>query len=161
MAKITLGNRVGKNGRLGVGCSASVFDIDREKILLVRRADNGKWAVPGGYMDSGESFSEACEREVKEETGLDVRVKRLLGIYTSPHLLVEYEDGNKYQLTVLHFETEKIGGALATSDETTELAFFTENEIPDLDMNALDRKRALVSFSDIVETVICDDFLLE
>ncbi len=111
-------------------------------------------------MDSGESFSEACEREVKEETGLDVQVTRLLGIYTSPHLLVEYVDGNKYQLAVLHFEAEKIGGTLETSDETTELAFFSKNEIPSLDMNELDRKRAMVSFEKLTETVINDDFLL-
>ncbi len=56
MAEIKIGDRVGKNGRLGIGCSASVFDIDRKKMLFVRRADNRKWAVPGGYMDSGEAF---------------------------------------------------------------------------------------------------------
>jgi len=56
MATIIVGERVGKNGRLGVGCSASIFDVSGEKVLLVRRADNGKWAVPGGYMASGKVF---------------------------------------------------------------------------------------------------------
>ncbi len=58
MTKRRLGNRVGKNGHLGVGCSASVFDTERKKVLLIRRADNGKWDVPGGYMDPGESFGQ-------------------------------------------------------------------------------------------------------
>lgn len=160
MTKITLSNRAGKDGSLGVGCSASIFDEAHEKILLVRRSDNEKWAVPGGYMDPGESFSEACEREVKEETGLDVQATHLLGVYTSPHLLVEYADGNKYQLVVLHFEAEQIGGNLEVSDETTELAFFSKSEIPILDMNELDRKRALASFTQNKETAICNDFLL-
>ena len=60
MVKIIRGNRAGKDGKIGVGCSAAVFDDRRERILLIRRADNGKWAVPGGYMDPGENFSEAC-----------------------------------------------------------------------------------------------------
>jgi len=71
VAKIIAGDRVGKQGRLGVGTSAAVFDASR-RILLIRRADNGNWAVPGGYMEPGESLSEGCEREVLEETGLRV-----------------------------------------------------------------------------------------
>lgn len=58
MVKIVVGNCIGKNGRLAVGCSAFVFDDKREKVLLVRRADDGKWCVPGGFMESGENFSE-------------------------------------------------------------------------------------------------------
>ena len=96
MVKIIQAERAGKNGRLAVGCSAAVFDKNKERILLIRRADNGKWAVPGGYMDAGEDFSEACAREVYEETGLRVEVKRLISVYTNPHLLLEYPDGNRW-----------------------------------------------------------------
>ena len=94
MVKIVKGERAGKNGKLTVGCSAAVFDENHERILLIRRADNGKWAVPGGYMEAGENFSEACVREVYEETGLQVEVNRLISIYTHPHILLEYPDGN-------------------------------------------------------------------
>jgi ADP-ribose pyrophosphatase YjhB (NUDIX family) len=48
-------------------------------MLLVRRSDNGRWAVPGGYMEPGGAFTEACAREVLEETGLHVRVGKLVG----------------------------------------------------------------------------------
>ena len=104
MLKVLSGNRIGKDGCLSVGCSASVFDSNREKVLLIRREDDGKWAVPGGSMVTGESLSEACKREVFEETGLDVNVKRLISVYTSAHRLLAYPDGNKLQVVTLHFE---------------------------------------------------------
>ena len=125
MVQIIAGDRVGKEGRLGVGCSASIFNVSGEKVLLIRRKDNNNWAVPGGYMEAGESFSEACKREVWEETGLAVNVNRLIGIYTSPNLLLEYPDGNKWQLVVLHFEAELINGELTLGEETTEFGFFS------------------------------------
>ncbi len=109
-------------------------------------------------MEAGESFSEACEREVKEETGLNARVKHLVGIYTSPNLLLKYSDGNKWQLVVLHFEAEIVDGELQASDEATEFGYFELNEIDSLDMNELDRRRAIDGFQRITEPVICDDF---
>ncbi len=161
MAKIIIGERVAKDGRLGVGCSASIFDSSHEKVLLIRRADNGKWAVPGGYMEAGENFSEACKREVFEETGLKVSVKRLIGVYTSPNILIEYADGNKWQLVVLHFEATVVTGELTTSDESVELGFFSLEDILNLDMSNLDRQRVFDSFSGKHQANICDNFALE
>jgi ADP-ribose pyrophosphatase YjhB (NUDIX family) len=160
MARVIVGERVGKDGRLGVGCSASVFDSEKEKVLLVRRTDNGKWAVPGGYMEAGESFSEACRREVWEETGLRVNINRLIGIYTSPNLLLEYPDGNKWQLVVLHFEAEFVGGELTPSEETTEFGFFSLAEINQLDINGLDKKRVLDGFANRQSALINDNFVI-
>jgi len=118
------------------------------------------WAVPGGYMESGENFTDACKREVFEETGLEVNVKRLISIFTSPNLLLEYADGNKWQLVVLHFEAEFASGQLETSDETIELGFFTLSETNNLDMNGLDRQRVLDGFSKSSNVFINDDFTL-
>lgn len=134
MVKILTGDRVGKAGVLRVGCSAVIFDARREKILLTRRADNGQWCLPSGGMDAGESASEACIREVLEETGLDVAVKRLIGIYTTPHQLLEYPDGNRVQLVALCFEAEVTGGELRLSDETTAFGYFSREDIQQLDM---------------------------
>jgi ADP-ribose pyrophosphatase YjhB (NUDIX family) len=158
MVRIITGSRVGKNGRLGVGCSASIFDSKKEKVLLVRRTDNGKWAVPGGYMEAGESFSEACKREVLEETGLEVNINRLIGIYTSPNILLEYSDGNKWQLVVFHFDAELVSGELQPGEETTEFGFFSWSEISVLDMNGLDRKRVSDGFAGLQNAIINDDF---
>ena len=158
MVRIITGNRVGKNGRLGVGCSASIFDLERERVLLVRRLENGRWAVPGGYMEAGESFSEACKREVIEETGLEVHINRLIGIYTSPNILLKYSDGNKWQLVVFHFDAKLVSGELKPSEETTEFGFFSLSEINVLNMNGLDRKRVLDGFAGLQNAIINDDF---
>ncbi len=85
-------------------------------------------------MDPGESAAEACAREVLEETGLVVQVGRLLGVYTSPHIIVEYASGNRVQPLALNFEAEAVGGELGLSDETTEVGYFSLRKIESMDM---------------------------
>lgn len=134
MAKIITGHRVGESGIIRVGCSAVIFHKNRDKILLTRREDNNQWCLPSGGMESGESASETCIREVEEETGLEVVIKRLIGVYTTPHELVVYRDGNKIQLVALCFEAEIVGGELRLSSETTEYGYFSYQEIQALDL---------------------------
>jgi ADP-ribose pyrophosphatase YjhB (NUDIX family) len=134
VAKIIEGERIGKLGKLALGCSATIFDPTRQKVLLTRRSDNGRWCLPGGRTEAGESISETCLRETLEETGLEVRIVRLLGVYSSPHRLVEYPDGNRYHIVALNFEAEAIGGALTISDETTEYGYFSWDEITRMDV---------------------------
>lgn len=110
-------------------------------------------------MEAGESLTEACKREVLEETGYTVEVTGLIGVYTSPHLLLEYADGNKWQLVVLHFQAEIITGAPAWGSETIELGFFSATEAENLDMSPLDRRRLLDGFTHQKETKVCDDFV--
>lgn len=157
MPNVIKGERAGKDGRLALGCSAAVFDTE-QRILLIRRAGNGKWAVPGGYMEPGESLSEACAREVAEETGLQVKVRRLISAYTNPHLLFDYADGNRLQLVVLFFEAESIGGNLATSSESAELGYFTQIDTEQLEMGPLDRLRVKDAFLAEEATIIHDEF---
>ncbi len=160
MVKIIASERAGKNGKLAVGCSAAVFDEDNGRILLIRRADNGKWAVPGGYMEAGENFIEACAREVSEETGLQVQVKRLISIYTNPHILLEYADGNRWQLAILHFEAKILDGELSQSDESTALQFYTLAETTRLDMSLLDHFRVADAFAKQESAIIRNEFEL-
>jgi ADP-ribose pyrophosphatase YjhB (NUDIX family) len=141
MTKIVEGERIGRQATLLVGCSAIIFDTLREKILLTRRADNGRWCLPGGHMEAGESAAEACVREVWEETGLRVRAARLIGVYTNPHRLLEYADGNRYHLVSLSFEVEVTGGELRLSDETTAFGYFTPREIEEIDLMSHHRER--------------------
>lgn len=133
MTKILYGERLSKQGILRLGCSAAIFD-EQGRILLTRRADNGQWCLPGGRIEAGESVAEACEREIFEETGLVVRVKRLVGVYSSPDQLVVYPDGNKAHIVALHFEAQVTGGELGLSNETTEAAYFTPEEIRDKEL---------------------------
>jgi 8-oxo-dGTP pyrophosphatase MutT (NUDIX family) len=133
MTQILYGDRISKQGKIRLGCSAAIFD-QQGHILLTKRADNGQWCLPSGGMDSGESVAEACEREVWEETGLRVRVKRLVGVYSYSDQLAVYADGNKAHIVALHFEAEVISGEPGLSNETTEVGYFAIEEIETLDM---------------------------
>ena len=141
MTEIIFGERISKTGRLRPGCSATLFDASREKILLTRRADNGQWCLPGGGIDPGEDVAEACVREMLEETGLHVRIVRLLGIYSSPHLIVQYADGNRFQIMALNFEVEAVGGELSLNEEVTAFGYFSPAEIEPLDLMPHHRQR--------------------
>lgn len=134
MAKLVFGDRIGKNAQLRAGCSAIIYGETKEQVLLTRRTDNGRWCLPGGAMDPGESASEACAREVLEETGLIVEVGKLVGVYTTPNMLIEYADGNRIQGVSLSFEAQAIGGELCLSDETTEFGYFSMEQIKQMDL---------------------------
>ena len=141
MSQVLYGPRLGREGKLRVGCSATIFDAKREKVLLTQRADNGRWCLPGGGMESGESAAEACEREVWEETGLKVRVTRLIGVYSNPDQLVIYPDGNKAFFVVLSFEAEIISGELGLSNETTAFGYYSLQEMESMPMHGEHKQR--------------------
>jgi ADP-ribose pyrophosphatase YjhB (NUDIX family) len=71
MVKVIAGERIGKEGRLGIDCSAFVFEASWEKVFLIQRSDDGKWAITGGATMAEESLSEACETESLEMHGMD------------------------------------------------------------------------------------------
>ena len=85
-------------------------------------------------MEPGESAAETCEREVLEETGLSVRVRRLVGIYSHSDQLIVYPDGGRFQIVALHFEAEITGGKLGLSNETSDFGYFTLQEIEGMEM---------------------------
>ena len=154
MAEVIMGHRIGQNGTIRVGCSAVIFHKNRDKILLTRREDNNQWCLPSGGMEPGESASEACVREVEEETGLQVTINRLIGVYTTPHELIVYQDGNKFQLVALCFEAEIVGGELRLSCETTEYGYFSYQEIQELDLLLNHTQRIKDAYSGEMTTFI-------
>src|SRR5688572_17467330 len=68
---------------------------DAGEFLLIRRTDNGNWALPGGAMDPGESMTQAAIREVEEETGVSCEVTGLVGVYTNPRHVILYTSNNE------------------------------------------------------------------
>lgn len=140
MTQILYGDRLGREGKIRVGCSAAIFN-DEGKVLLTRRLDNGQWCLPSGGMEAGESPSETAVREVFEETGLHVRVTRLVGVYSDPHQLVMYVDGTKVQIVAVHFEAETTGGALGLSNETSDFGYFSLEEMEGIEMLGHHKKR--------------------
>lgn len=125
------------------GCCAVIFNETREKVLLTQRTDNARWCLPGGRMEPGESAAEACEREVLEETGLTIRVKRLVGVYSNPDQLVVYPDGTKVFMVVLCFEAEVLDGRLQLSNETTAFGWFLPAEMESMPMHADHQTRVM------------------
>ena len=153
MTQVLYGERLGREGKLRLGCSGAIRD-EQGRVLLTKRADNGQWCLPGGAMEPGESAAEACEREVFEETGLRVRVKRLVGVYSHSDQLVVYADGGKFQIVALHFEAEIIGGELGLSNETTDFGFFTLEEIETLETLGRHKERVMDTLHNRNEAVI-------
>jgi ADP-ribose pyrophosphatase YjhB (NUDIX family) len=152
--QVLYGERLGREGHLRLGCAAVIFDSAHEKVLLTRRADNGLWCIPGGRAESGETVAEACEREVWEETGLKVRVKRLVGVYSDPHQLIVFPDASKAFIVALCFEAKVIGGELGLSDETTEVGYFSFSEIDAMPMMGKHKERVMDAIQNNPEALI-------
>lgn len=103
---------------------AAIFK--EEKILLVHEA-NGTWALPGGWVDVNVSVEENTIKEVKEESGLDVRVKRIIAVQDrEKHNLPIYA----YKVCKIFMQCEVIGGEFVSNIETTGYDYFGLDEIP-------------------------------
>jgi len=100
------------------------------KILLVRESADGGWTLPGGWCDVGLTASENCVREIREESGFEARVVRLLAVYDRDRQ--GHTPPYPFNIYKIFFLCEIIGGEPKTSHETTEVAFFGEDEIPPL-----------------------------
>jgi ADP-ribose pyrophosphatase YjhB (NUDIX family) len=108
---------------------------DAGRILLQRRSDSGNWALPGGVMDIGETFAQSAIREVKEETGFDVRIDRIIGIYSDPGHVFAYDDGEVRQEFNICLACTIVGGGLLVSSESTAVVFFPAADLPGLQMH--------------------------
>src|SRR5712692_10690857 len=102
-----------------IGVFALIFNEEKQ-ILLGHRRDIDWWNLPGGGMETGETVDEALCREVREETGLEVRVERLVGVYSKP----------QKQEIVLTFRCKVIGGNLQTSEESRACRYFSPDALP-------------------------------
>ena len=133
-ATVTSGIRLEKDWEraLGVRPSASAVIFDRRgRVLLQQRSDGGQWGLPGGSVEIGESVADAAIREVREETGLVVTVRRLVGVYSEPALqVVRYPDGNVWHYVSLCFECVVRGGTMTTCDETLSLKYVSPTRLP-------------------------------
>jgi ADP-ribose pyrophosphatase YjhB (NUDIX family) len=124
-----------------IPAASAIITSEEGKILLQRRSDNDLWALPGGTIEIGENISETVKREVKEETGLDVEPEYVTGIYSDPKHVIEYSDGEVRQEFSVCFACKIIRGDLYVSEESFEVAFFTPQEIEQLNMHQSTRVR--------------------
>jgi ADP-ribose pyrophosphatase YjhB (NUDIX family) len=119
----------------------AIVPDERGAILLVHKTDNDLWALPGGAMDVGESMADAVIREVTEETGIDVEVTGVVGIYSNPNHVMAYDDGEVRQQCSICFTTRMLGGQLATSNETKEVRFVDPADLDSLSIHPSMRLR--------------------
>lgn len=115
--------------------AASTVVVDAEgRILLQRRRDNDMWALPGGKMELGESLGDCARRETLEETGLEVELTGIVGIYSDPKHVFSYDDGEVRQEFSICFLARADSGNITVSDESHEVAFFEPGEVDALPM---------------------------
>jgi 8-oxo-dGTP diphosphatase len=98
---------------------AGVVVRDDARVLVVQRRDNGHWEPPGGVLELAETFDEGVRREVAEETGVQVEVERLTGIYKNV----------KRGIVALVFRCSPAAGEATATDESRRVAWFTPDDV--------------------------------
>ncbi|MFE9743626.1 NUDIX hydrolase [Saccharothrix saharensis] len=129
-----------KPNSIRVAVSAIVQD-PTGRLLMIRRTDNDKYAIPGGGQDVGETLTQAVVREVEEETGIHVEVTGLVGLYSNPNHVIAYDDGEVRQEFSICFRAQPIEGELRTSSESKEAHWVESDDLADLDIHPSIRLR--------------------
>jgi ADP-ribose pyrophosphatase YjhB (NUDIX family) len=121
----------------------AVVRNDLGRILLVRRADDGYWELPGGRVEVGESASAAVVREVAEEAGATIEITRLAGVYSDPGHVLAYPHGEGiYQQFAVCFHATTLAGEVQPDhDETSAAAWFDPEQATQLGMHPAMRQR--------------------
>ncbi len=123
-------SKVGHDRIILIFAGGCIFN-EKGEVLLQRRGDTNKWGFPGGAIEIGETPQMAAIREAKEETGLDVEVGKLIGIYTDCDM--EYSNGDKAQSILIAYELKVVGGNyFCDKEETLELKYFSLDNMPTL-----------------------------
>jgi 8-oxo-dGTP pyrophosphatase MutT (NUDIX family) len=115
---------------LFVGARGVILDGDR--LLLIQRSDTGRWALPAGAMELGETITDCAAREVWEETGLRATALTPFAMYTGPDYTYTNVWQHTYQMFITAFRIESWEGELErVTDETLDARFFPLDELPE------------------------------
>lgn len=129
-----------------IAVSAFVLD-DAGRLLMIRRTDNDLYALPGGRHELGETMTEATVREAREETGLDIEVTGLIGVFSNPEHVIAYSDGEVRQEFSICFRARAVGGRPRTSDESSEVMWVGRGQIDQIEVHPSIRLRIDVGYA--------------
>jgi ADP-ribose pyrophosphatase YjhB (NUDIX family) len=103
---------------------------DASEILLIRRTDNGNWALPGGAIDLGESVAQAAVRETIEESGIECAITGIVGIYSDPrHVILYTSNGEARQEFSIVLTARPLGGQPTPSSESSEVRWIAVSDV--------------------------------
>jgi len=100
-----------------------IIEVEKGVVLIKRRNPPPGWAIPGGFVDYGETVENAAVREAKEETGLDVELTRLLGVYSDPE-----RDPRGHTISTVFVASAS--GPPVAGDDAADARIFTKNSLP-------------------------------
>ena len=124
-----------------VPSAVAVVKDEHGRVLMIHKTDNDLWALPGGGHEPGERIAQTVTREVLEETGYEVEVEALTGIYTNPDHRMAYDDGEVRQQFSIAFRANLIGGVRHTSDESKAVEWLEPDQIDRLALHPSMRMR--------------------
>ncbi|WP_020145614.1 NUDIX hydrolase [Terracoccus sp. 273MFTsu3.1] len=108
--------------RHSVSVAAAIFDESGENVLLIKRRDNGRWEPPGGVLELDETIEDGLRREVREETGADVEIGTLSGVYKNM----------RHGIVALVFRARLLSEPEGSSDEAMEVAWIRVSEVQNI-----------------------------
>ena len=141
-----LRSRIGHGLIKAPGAGVVVRD-DEGRVLLTRRSDDGSWGILGGWLSPGESVREAAVREALEESGWEVEITGLLGVYSAPEQMRwTYPNGDQAEFVNTIFEGRALRQVGEPDHESLEVRFFAREDLPPIRLN--DRQPVLDALSD-------------
>ncbi|MGM8215433.1 NUDIX hydrolase [Bacillaceae bacterium W0354] len=123
---------VGHRPLIFVGAVCIILDEQHRILLQERKFPKGRWGVPGGLMELGESTEDVARREVKEETGLSIGELTLINVYSGPDHFIKAENGDEFYVVTVAYYTDDFEGTITVDfEESISFKFFDLDNLPE------------------------------
>ena len=121
---------IGHRPILMVGAAILVLN-EQNRLLMMKRSDNGCWGLPGGATEPGEVVEDAVKRETREEVNLEIGEMSLFGVFSGPELYYKYPNGDEVYNVTMIYVSRDWRGEIKLNEEHTEWNWFAADDIPE------------------------------